>query len=302
LSGVEIFSEHDENLSTPFKGTKKTRIKQNRMNTELDDIKDTVAFLTNKGFANAEVGIVLGTGLGNLVTKIDIEIELSYSDIPNFTLSTVEFHSGKLIYGKLGGKQVIAMQGRFHFYEGYNMNEIVFPIRVLKLLGIKNLLISNAAGAINTEFKKGELMVINDHINLQSNALIGRNMKELGTRFPDMSEPYSSQLRKIAGSVAKENSIILREGTYVSVQGPMLETAAEYRYLDSIGADAVGMSTTPEVIAANHMGLPVMAISVLTDECDYTNLQPVSIEEIIAIAGKAEIVLTIMFEGIIEKI
>jgi purine-nucleoside phosphorylase len=302
LSGVEIFSEHDENLSTPFKGTKKTRIKQNRMNTELDDIKDTVAFLTNKGFANAEVGIVLGTGLGNLVTKIDIEIELSYSDIPNFPLSTVEFHSGKLIYGKLGGKQVIAMQGRFHFYEGYNMNEIVFPIRVLKLLGIKNLLISNAAGAINTEFKKGELMVINDHINLQSNALIGRNMKELGTRFPDMSEPYSSQLRKIAGSVAKENSIILREGTYVSVQGPMLETAAEYRYLDSIGADAVGMSTTPEVIAANHMGLPVMAISVLTDECDYTNLQPVSIEEIIAIAGKAEIVLTIMFEGIIEKI
>jgi|TARA_B110000259_G_scaffold30087_1_gene32568 purine-nucleoside phosphorylase len=302
LSGVEIFSEHNENLSTPLKGTKKTRIKQNRMNTELDDIKDTVAFLTNKGFANAEVGIVLGTGLGNLVTKIDIEIELSYSDIPNFTLSTVEFHSGKLIYGKLGGKQVIAMQGRFHFYEGYNMNEIVFPIRVLKLLGIKNLLISNAAGAINTEFKKGELMVINDHINLQSNALIGRNMKELGTRFPDMSEPYSSQLRKIAGSVAKENSIILREGTYVSVQGPMLETAAEYRYLDSIGADAVGMSTTPEVIAANHMGLPVMAISVLTDECDYTNLQPVSIEEIIAIAGKAEIVLTNMFEGIIEKI
>jgi purine-nucleoside phosphorylase len=302
LSGVEIFSEHNENLSTPLKGTKKTRIKQNRMNTELDDIKDTVAFLTNKGFANAEVGIVLGTGLGNLVTKIDIEIELSYSDIPNFPLSTVEFHSGKLIYGKLGGKQVIAMQGRFHFYEGYNMNEIVFPIRVLKLLGIKNLLISNAAGAINTEFKKGELMVINDHINLQSNALIGRNMKELGTRFPDMSEPYSSQLRKIAGSVAKENSIILREGTYVSVQGPMLETAAEYRYLDSIGADAVGMSTTPEVIAANHMGLPVMAISVLTDECDYTNLQPVSIEEIIAIAGKAEIVLTTLFEGIIEKI
>ncbi|MFT4695932.1 MAG: purine-nucleoside phosphorylase [Urechidicola sp.] len=302
MSGVEIFSEHNENLSTPLKGTKKTRIKQNRMNTELDDIKDTVAFLTNKGFANAEVGIVLGTGLGNLVTKIDIEIELSYSDIPNFTLSTVEFHSGKLIYGKLGGKQVIAMQGRFHFYEGYNMNEIVFPIRVLKLLGIKNLLISNAAGAINTEFKKGELMVINDHINLQSNALIGRNMKELGTRFPDMSEPYSSQLRKIAGSVAKENSIILREGTYVSVQGPMLETAAEYRYLDSIGADAVGMSTTPEVIAANHMGLPVMAISVLTDECDYTNLQPVSIEEIIAIAGKAEIVLTTLFEGIIEKI
>jgi purine-nucleoside phosphorylase len=272
------------------------------MNKELNNIKDTVEFLTNKGFKNAEVGIVLGTGLGNLVTKIDIEIELSYSDIPNFPLSTVEFHSGKLIYGKLGGKQVIAMQGRFHFYEGYIMNEIVFPIRVLKLLGIKNLLISNAAGAINTQFKKGELMVINDHINLQSNALIGRNMNELGTRFPDMSEPYSTKLREIAVSVAKENNITLQEGTYVSVQGPMLETAAEYRYLDIIGADAVGMSTTPEVIAANHMGLPVMAISVLTDECDYNDLKPVSIEEIIAIAGKAEIVLTALFEGVIEGI
>ena len=272
------------------------------MNTELNDIKDTVEFLTSKGFANAEVGIVLGTGLGNLVTKIDIEMELSYSEIPNFPLSTVEFHSGKLIIGNLGGKKVIAMQGRFHFYEGYSMNEIVFPIRVLKLLGVKNLLISNAAGAINTNFKKGELMVITDHINLQSNALIGKNMKELGTRFPDMSEPYAKNLREIATTVAGENNITLREGTYVSVQGPMLETAAEYRYLDIIGADAVGMSTTPEVIAANHMGLPVMAISVLTDECDYNNLKPVSIEEIIAIAGKAEIVLTTLFEGIIEKI
>ncbi|MDB4088807.1 purine-nucleoside phosphorylase [Flavobacteriales bacterium] len=272
------------------------------MSTELNNIKDTVEFLTKKGFVNAEVGIVLGTGLGNLVTKIDIEMELSYSEIPNFPLSTVEFHSGKLILGTLGGKKVIAMQGRFHFYEGYNMNEIVFPIRVLKLLGIKNLLISNAAGAINTEFKKGNLMIINDHINLQSNALIGHNMKELGTRFPDMSEPYSSKLNDIASSVAKENNITLRKGTYVSVQGPMLETAAEYRYLDIIGADAVGMSTTPEVIAANHMGLPVMAISVLTDECDYNDLKPVSIEDIIAVAGKAEIVLSELFEGIIEKI
>lgn len=272
------------------------------MNKELNDIKDTVAFLTDKGFANAEVGIVLGTGLGNLVTKIDIELELSYSDIPNFPLSTVEFHSGKLIYGNLGGKKVIAMQGRFHFYEGYNMNEIVFPIRVLKLLGIKILLISNAAGAINTNFKKGDLMVISDHINLQSNALIGRNMKELGTRFPDMSEPYSNKLREIAKEVAGNKDILLREGTYVSVQGPMLETAAEYRYLDIIGVDAVGMSTTPEVIAANHMGLPVMAISVLTDECDYNDLQPVNIEDIIAVAGKAEIVLSSLFEGIIESI
>ena len=269
---------------------------------ELQKIKDTTEFIKNKGFNSPEIGIVLGTGLGNLVTKIDVEIELSYTDIPNFPESTVEFHSGKLIYGKLGGKQIIAMQGRFHFYEGYSMDEIVFPIRVMKLLGVKNLLISNAAGAINTSFKKGNLMMITDHINLQSNALIGSNLNELGPRFPDMSEPYSKSLSEIAKSVSKENDILLREGTYVSVQGPMLETAAEYRYLDIIGADAVGMSTTPEVIAANHMGLPVLAISVLTDECDYNNLQPINIEEIIAVAGKAEKVLTKLFEGVVEKI
>jgi purine-nucleoside phosphorylase len=237
-----------------------------------------------------------------LVTKIEIEKELSYSDIPNFPVSTVEFHSGKLIYGKLGGKQVIAMQGRFHFYEGYNMDEIVFPVRVMKVLGIQTLLVSNAAGAINTSFKKGELMMITDHINLQSNALIGKNLEELGPRFPDMSEPYSKKLSKIAKSTAKENDIKLLEGTYVSVQGPMLETAAEYRYLDRIGADAVGMSTTPEVIAANHMGIPVLAISVLTDECDYNDLKAVNIEEIIAVAGKSEKVLTVLFEGVVKAI
>jgi purine-nucleoside phosphorylase len=269
---------------------------------ELQKIKDTADFIRNQGFTRGEIGIVLGTGLGNLVTKIKIEKELSYSDIPNFPVSTVEFHSGKLIYGKLGGKQVIVMQGRFHFYEGYQMDEIVFPLRVMKILGINTLLISNAAGAINKDFKKGNLMLITDHINLQSNALIGKNLDELGPRFPDMSEPYSKRLSEIAQNTAKENNINLREGTYVSVQGPMLETAAEYRYLDRIGADAVGMSTTPEVIAANHMGLSVLAISVLTDECDYTNLKPVNIEEIIAVAGKAELVLTSLFEGIIEKI
>ncbi|MDA9775885.1 purine-nucleoside phosphorylase, partial [Flavobacteriales bacterium] len=202
----------------------------------------------------------------------------------------------------LGGKQVIAMQGRFHFYEGYNMDEIVFPVRVMKVLGIQTLLVSNAAGAINTSFKKGELMMITDHINLQSNALIGKNLEELGPRFPDMSEPYSKKLSEIAKSTAKENDIKLLEGTYVSVQGPMLETAAEYRYLDRIGADAVGMSTTPEVIAANHMGIPVLAISVLTDECDYNDLKAVNIEEIIAVAGKSEKVLTVLFEGVVKAI
>jgi purine-nucleoside phosphorylase len=242
-------------------------------------IKETVEFLKEKGYLNAEIGIVLGTGLGNLVTEITIEKEISYADIPNFSLSTVEFHSGKLIYGVLSGKKVIAMQGRFHFYEGYSMNEIVFPIRVLKLLGIKNLLISNASGAINTSFKKGELMLIQDHINLQPNALIGPNFNELGTRFPDMSEPYDKNLSKLAIEIAEKETIKLHTGTYVSVAGPMLETAAEYRYLDIIGADAVGMSTVPEVIAASHMGLSCLAISVLTDECDYTNLQPININQ-----------------------
>lgn len=269
---------------------------------ELQKIKDTAEFIRKQGFTDGEIGIVLGTGLGNLVTKIEIEKELSYSDIPNFPVSTVEFHSGKLIYGKLGGKQVIAMQGRFHFYEGYNMDEIVFPVRVMKVLGIQTLLVSNAAGAINTSFKKGELMMITDQINLQSNALIGKNLEELGPRFPDMSEPYSKKLSEIAKSTAKENDIKLLEGTYVSVQGPMLETAAEYRYLDRIGADAVGMSTTPEVIAANHMGIPVLAISVLTDECDYNDLKAVNIEEIIAVAGKSEKVLTVLFEGVVKAI
>jgi len=268
----------------------------------MTNIKQTTEFLKEKGFDGAEIGIVLGTGLGNLVTKIDIEKEISYADIPNFPLSTVEFHSGKLIYGTLGGKKVIAMQGRFHFYEGYSMNEIVFPIRVLKLLGIKNLLISNASGAINTSFRKGELMLLKDHINLQPNTLIGPNFKELGTRFPDMSEPYSLKLNKIAVEVAEKENITLQTGTYVSVAGPMLETAAEYRYLDIIGADAVGMSTVPEVIAANHMGLPCLAVSVLTDECDYNDLKPINIEEIIAVAGKAEKVLSILFSEIIAKI
>lgn len=275
---------------------------KNKTMNELQKIKDTAEFIRKQGFTDGEIGIVLGTGLGNLVTKIEIEKELSYSDIPNFPVSTVEFHSGKLIYGKLGGKQVIAMQGRFHFYEGYNMDQIVFPVRVMKLLGIQTLLVSNAAGAINTSFKKGDLMMITDHINLQSNALIGKNLEELGPRFPDMSEPYSKKLSEIAKTTAIANNIKLQEGTYVSVQGPMLETAAEYRYLDRIGADAVGMSTTPEVIAANHMGIPVLAISVLTDECDYTDLQPVNIEEIIAVAGKSEKVLTVLFEGVVKAI
>ncbi len=268
----------------------------------IDQIKQTANFLKENGIISPQIGIVLGTGLGNLVNEITIEKEISYQDIPNFPLSTVEFHSGKLIYGTIEGKQVLAMQGRFHFYEGYSMNQIVFPIRVMKLLGVQKLLISNAAGAINPKYKKGDLMLINDHVNLQPNALIGKNIDELGTRFPDMSEPYNTAMGSKLISIAKKENITLHEGVYASVPGPMLETAAEYRYIHTIGADAVGMSTVPEVIAANHMELPCVAISVLTDECDYNNLQPINIEEIIAVAGKAEKKLSLLFKELIAEI
>lgn len=268
----------------------------------INKIKETADFLTKSGITNAKIGIVLGTGLGNLVNEIAIEKEIEYQDIPNFPLSTVEFHSGKLIYGKLGGKQVLAMQGRFHFYEGYSMDEIVFPIRVMKLLGIEKLFISNAAGAINKSFSKGDLMLIDDHINLQPNALIGKNYDELGPRFPDMSEAYNKALKNALLETAKVNDINLRQGVYASVPGPMLETAAEYRWIHILGGDAVGMSTVPEVIAASHMGIPCVAVSVLTDECDFENLQPINIEEIIAVAGKAEKKLTLLFKEVIQNL
>ncbi|MCT4581563.1 MAG: purine-nucleoside phosphorylase [Flavobacteriales bacterium] len=269
----------------------------------LEQIKHTTEFLRQKGITQPEIGIVLGTGLGNLATKIEADFEIDYEEIPNFPVSTVEMHKGKLIYGKIGGKQVLAMQGRFHYYEGYSMEETVFPIRVMKLLGVKSLLISNAAGAINLDFQKGDLMLITDHVNLfPANPLLGQNEPELGTRFPDMSEPYSKQLNAKLRTAAQEKGITLREGVYVTAQGPMLETPAEYRMLKIVGGDAVGMSTVPEVIAANHIGLPCCAVSVLTDECDPDNLKPVDIAEIIEVAGKAELKLTELFIGLIDSI
>lgn len=269
----------------------------------LQQIKKTTEYLKEIGISNPEIGIVLGTGLGNLATKIEADIVVDYEDIPYFPVSTVEQHKGKLIYGIIGGKQVLAMQGRFHYYEGYSMEETVFPIRVMKLLGVQHLLISNASGAINLDFKKGDLMLITDHVNLfPSNPLLGQNEPELGTRFPDMSEPYNLRLNNYLRATAKEKEIILREGVYVTAQGPMLETPAEYRMLKVLGGDAVGMSTVPEVIAANHIGLPCCAVSVLTDECDPDNLKPVDISEIIDVAGKAELKLTDLFVGLIEKI
>ncbi len=268
----------------------------------LEEIKASSEYLKNKGVVAPEIGIILGTGLGNLATKIEVELTVPYEEIPHFPLSTVESHTGQLIYGKIEGKQVLAMQGRFHYYEGYNMEQIAFPVRVMSQLGIQKLMISNAAGAINLNFKKGSLMMITDHINLfPSNPLIGPNEEALGTRFPDMSEPYSNELCDILKSTAATHNIDLKEGVYISAQGPMLETPAEYRMLKILGADAVGMSTIPEVIAANHLGLPCCAVSVLTDECDPDNLAPVDIAEILEVAGKAEVVLTQLFTGAIAK-
>lgn len=257
-----------------------------------NQIKQTSDFLISKGINNAEIGIVLGTGLGKLVDEIEIEQSLDYADIPNFPISTVEYHKGKLIYGKLQGKQILAMQGRFHFYEGYNLRQVTFPVRVMKMIGIKYLLLSNACGALNKTFGKGELMLIDDHINLlPDNPLTGGNLEEFGPRFPDMSQPYSAFLNHTIADAAQKIEINLHKGVYVAVAGPNLETRAEYRYLSIIGADVVGMSTVPEVIVANHSNLPCAAISVITDLCDPDHLEPADIKDIIETAGKAEISL-----------
>ena len=267
----------------------------------LDNIESTARYIKNRiGDFEPEVGIILGTGLGGLVKDIVVEKQLMYSNIPDFPISTLEFHSGKLIFGTLGGVKVVAMQGRLHYYEGYSMQQITFPVRVMKYLGIKTLYVSNASGSLNPDFKKGDLMVIADHINLQpQNPLIGRNYEELGPRFPDMSQPYQRALIDKALSIAVANNITCHKGVYVAVTGPNLETKAEYTYLRIIGGDAVGMSTVPEVIVANHMGLPVFAISVLTDEGFTDVLEPVSLEDIIKIAEDAEPKLTMILKNLI---
>ena len=250
-----------------------------------------------------EIGIILGTGLGALVVDIEVQHKLMYSNIPNFPISTLEFHSGKLIFGILSGKRVVAMQGRLHYYEGYDMKQITFPVRVMKMLGIKKLFVSNASGALNPSYKKGDLMIIDDHINMQTdNPLRGRNADDLGPRFPDMSEPYNREMIARGMEIAKKNNIVCHSGVYVSVNGPNLETRAEYRFLRSIGADAVGMSTVPEVIVANHMSLPVFAISVLTDEGFPDTLKAVSLEEIIKTAEEAEPKMTKILKDLILEL
>src|SRR5476651_992308 len=267
----------------------------------LESVQRTTAYIKSRvGDFEPEIGIILGTGLGGLVTEMEIEKQMMYSNIPDFPISTLEFHSGKLIFGKLAGKNVVAMQGRLHYYEGYSMQQITFPVRVMKMLGIKTLFVSNASGALNPAYRKGDLMVIEDHINLQpDNPLLGRNESELGPRFPDMSEPYKHDMIDKALAIAKANNIVCHKGVYVAVTGPNLETRAEYKYLRIIGGDAVGMSTVPEVIVANHMGLPVFAISVLTDEGFTDVLEPVLVEDILATATEAEPKMTLILKELI---
>lgn len=264
---------------------------------------ETLNYLKSRGIKSPDTGIILGTGLGDLAGHIDAEVIINYEDIPDFPVSTVETHHGRLIYGMLSGKKVLAMQGRFHYYEGYSMHQIVLPVRIMKLLGVSAVLLSNAAGGINLKMTKGSLMLIDDHINLlPANPLTGPNHDGLGTRFPDMSRPYDHAINTLFAKAAEEEGIELHTGVYAAVAGPNLETRAEYRYLRTIGADVVGMSTVPEVIACNHMKLPCAAVSVITDECDPDNLAPADINDIIATAAKAEKSLTRLFKHVIGNL
>ncbi|MEM8601030.1 MAG: purine-nucleoside phosphorylase [Bacteroidota bacterium] len=255
------------------------------------------------GTDQPRIGLILGTGLGKLADEIEIAADVSYDDLPHFPVSTVESHHGRLIAGTLRGVPVLAMQGRFHLYEGYTPKQITFPVRVMGALGVETLLISNAAGGMNPHFRRGDLMLLTDHINFQgANPLAGPNVDAWGPRFPDMSDPYDAPLRVVAKQAALDRALKLQEGVYVAVEGPNLETRAEYRMLRAMGADAVGMSTVPEVIVAKHMGLQALAISVITDECFPDALEPVSIPEIIAAAGEAEPKLTQIIADVVEQV
>ncbi|MBT5354836.1 MAG: purine-nucleoside phosphorylase [Flavobacteriales bacterium] len=268
----------------------------------LQTIKETASFISNKTKFNPEIGIILGTGLGGLVSEIDIQHSIPYNEIPNFPVSTVEGHSGRLIFGTLGNKNVVAMQGRFHFYEGYSMEKVTFPVRVMNLLGIKNLIVSNASGGVNPDYEVGDLMIIEDHICLIPNPLIGENIDELGPRFPDMSESYDKNLIKGAEDIAAENNLPVKKGVYVALTGPTLETPAEYKYMRIIGGDTVGMSTAPEVIVARHMNIPCFAMSVITDLGVPGKIQKVTHEEIQKVSEVAEPKLSLIIKELISKI
>jgi len=266
-------------------------------------VTESVEFINQKSKIEPEIAIILGTGLGRLAEDIEEKEIIHYSEIPNFPVSTVQSHSGNLVLGKLGNKEVVAMQGRFHYYEGYSLKEVTFPVRVMKKLGADIIIISNAAGGMNRFFKRGDLMLITDHLNLfGDNPLIGPNDKEFGPRFPDMSEAYSQKLIKLTKKIAIKEKIRLQEGVYAGLTGPTLETSAEYRFLISIGADAVGMSTVPEVIVANHMGMKVLGISCITDLAIDGVIVKTSVEEILKAASDAEPIMTKLIKKVIEKI
>ena len=266
----------------------------------LDRIQQTTDFIRQRVHFEPQYGIILGTGLGGLVNEIDVQHTLNYRGIPNFPVSTVESHAGKLIFGTLSGKRVMAMQGRFHYYEGYNMQEVTFPVRVMKQLGIEKLFVSNACGGLNPDYQVTDLMVLDDHINLlPEHPLRGRNYDNLGPRFPDMSAPYDRQLIEKAIAIGQQHGIRIHRGVYAAVQGPTLETRAEYRYLHRIGADVVGMSTVPEVIVARHMSIPCFAISVITDMGIPEQVKEVSIEDVVAAANKAEPNMTLILKELI---
>jgi purine-nucleoside phosphorylase len=255
----------------------------------LKKIKETAAFLKQNDDTSARVGIILGTGLGGLVKEIEIKKTVSYGDIPNFPVSTVEGHEGRLIFGTIHGTEIVAMQGRFHYYEGYNMKEVTFPVRVMKALGIDHLIVSNASGGLNPDFKVGDIMIITDHINMfGDNPLIGKNQNELGPRFPDMSEPYSKALTEKALKIAESNKITLKTGVYVGTAGPTFETLAEYKFFRAIGGDSVGMSTVPEVIVARHAGMTCFGVSIITDSGVPGQIVEISHEEVQKVAAAAE--------------
>ncbi|MFT6500851.1 MAG: purine-nucleoside phosphorylase [Crocinitomicaceae bacterium] len=269
----------------------------------LEKFKEAHDYIKSQTSVEPSIGIILGTGLGGLVNEIEIIDEIEYKNIPHFPLSTVQSHSGKLIFGKLGGKQVVAMQGRFHFYEGYTMKEVTFPVRVMKFLGIERLFVSNASGGVNPDFEIGDVMIQTDHINLfPAHPLIGKNFDELGPRFPDMSQPYDHKMIALAKEIAAESNIKVQTGTYAGLTGPTLETPAEYSYVRAIGADTVGMSTVPEVIVARHMSIPCFAISIITDLGVPGKIQEVSVEDVIAVAGKAEPSMTIIMRELIARV
>lgn len=267
-----------------------------------DRVQTAAGTIRTRARLTPEVGIVLGTGLGGLAREIAVEAEVPYEEIPGFPLSTVETHAGKLLLGRLGGRPIVAMQGRFHRYEGYDLQQITFPVRVLHALGAGTLVVSNACGGMNPLWGPGDLVLLSDHINLLGdNPLVGPNDERLGLRFPDMSAPYDPELRALARSAALELGITLREGVYVAVPGPNLETRAEYRMLRAIGADVVGMSTVPEVIVAAHEGMRTIGISIITDQCLPDALEPADLGRIIATAGKAEPSLTRLITTLVER-